>query len=254
MNSHHHSTNPVNVNAPSNQSGRNFLVSRQDSSSRAFAPVGILCCLPTDGFIFEYLDEFLAAPSSRPLGGLPLGNSPFVSPRLYPVFAERIIGAHRIDKPDKLESLGLDSTASDIEILSRSEGVRPVDPIRLTELVDLSSGVIDLNFFVHGVRYQEDFESILAGLETGSPLSLVPEPGNKADVNAILVTAQGRPIGYVPHALSLLLTSSRGLSAEVVRVNSPQVGGNLRLLVHVHGAVDAEFEWPWQRHATLPHR
>lgn len=253
MNSLHNTASAVTSNGSSNQSGRDFLVSRQDFRSRAFTPVGILCCLPTGGFIFEYLEDFLGAPDSQPLGGLPLGNSPFISPRLFPVFAERIIGAHRIDKPDKLKSLGLESTASDIEILSRSEGVRPVDAIRLTELVDISSGVIDLYFFVHGVRYQQDFESVLATLHTGSPLSLIPEPGNKADANAILVKTEGRPIGYVPHALSHLLSSGHELSANVVRVNSPQVGANLRLLVHVGGTIGSEFKWPWQRHATYPH-
>ena len=230
--------------------GRNFLVSRQDAHSRTFNPVGILCA-QSDGFIFEYLDQFLAGANPQALGGLALAKSPFVSPRLYPVFAERIIGAHRVDKNAKLESLGLTQTACDIDILSRSEGVRPVDPIRLTELIDLSTGIIDLKFFVHGVRYQANFEEVLSGLQEGSPLELIPEPQNKADANAILVTASERAIGYVPHALSLLLSSSNVLNANVVRVNSPEVGGNLRLLVHVEGQVETGFEWPWQRQTTV---
>jgi hypothetical protein len=234
----------------SNSHGRNFLVSRQDAESRAFKPVGILCA-QTDGFIFEYFEEFLAGENPQALGGLALDKSPFVSPRLYPVFAERITGAHRVDKDAKLESLGLTQTASDLDILSRSEGVRPVDSIRLTELIDLSTGVIDLKFFVHGVRYQPKFEEVLSDLRVGSPLKLVPEPNNEADSSAILIAANGRPIGYVPHALSLLLSLSNATHANVVRVNSPAVGGNLRLLVHVEGNVDTEFEWPWHREATI---
>ena len=143
-------TTESSTGAAASRETRSFVVNRQDSQTRAFTPVGILTALPAI-FSFEYLDTFLSSEQPLALGGLPLVAGPFVSERLFPVFAQRIIGAHRVDRPENLASLGLSIDASDLEILSRSGGVRAVDSIRLTGLPDTSTGKIDLRFFVHGV-------------------------------------------------------------------------------------------------------
>lgn len=227
-------------------SSREFLVTRQDGVSRSFDPIGILCA-QRDAFIFEYLRSFLEQSDPRPLGGFPLELTPFVSNHLFPLFSQRIIGAHRVDREVELRSLGLSIEASDLDILSRSEGVRPVDAIRLTELVDLSSGNIDLKFFAHGVRYENQYEETLSHLESGQLLEFVPEHQNIADTAAIRIVSNGRPIGYVPSTLSALFRSSEFSQTQVAQVNSSEVGPNLRLLVHAAGRVNPEFVWPWQR-------
>ncbi len=234
--------------APSHKA-RSFVVSRQDSQTRAFTAVGILTALPVT-FSFEYLGSFLSSEQPLGLGGLPLAVGPFVSERLFPVFAQRIIGAHRVDRPENLESLGLSLDSSDLEILSRSEGARPVDSIRLTELPDTSTGKIDLKFFVHGVRYQKNIESVPSELHIGDCVELVRETENPFDEYATLVTTQGKTIGYVPSALSVLISAASDFRGQVSHVNPASFGSNLRVLIHVQGSVDSQFLWPWQVNVT----
>jgi len=224
---------------------RSFVVSRQDSQTRAFTAVGILTALPAT-FSFEYLGSFLSSEQPLALGGLPLAVGPFVSERLFPVFAQRIIGAHRVDRPENLASLGLSLDASDLEILSRSEGARAVDSIRLTELPETSTGKIDLKFFVHGVRYQANIESLLSELHVGDCVEFVRETENPFDEYATLINTQGKTIGYVPSALSVLISAASDFRGYVSQVNPASFGSNLRVLIHVQGTVDPQFIWPWQ--------
>lgn len=235
--------NTQSINSHANP--RIFLVSRQDPTTRTFEPVGILSALP-GSYFFEYLHAFQSAAGARALGGLPLNSTPFSSHELFPVFANRIIGAHRVDRPENLESLGLAESATDIEILSRSEGSRPVDTIRLTELPDLTSGTFDLRFFVHGIRYQVNIDALLGELSVGDPVFFDHDRENSHDPFATLVTSGGKKLGYVPRALSPLLSVAVELHGNVSQINDPSAGADLRLMIRVVGTVDKEFTWPWQ--------
>ncbi len=63
---------------------------------------------------------------------------------------------------------------------------------------------------------------VRAQLKVGDALSLVREPGNRHDANAIRIDWRGRPLGYVPRAANRALAAAldRGepLSARISRL------------------------------------
>ena len=51
------------------------------------------------------------------------------------------------------------------------------------------------------MRYQEDASDAIDQLRPGDELALEPEPDNPIDPNAVLVTADGTRLGWVPNPL-----------------------------------------------------
>lgn len=213
-----------------------LLVSRQDPVTRRFASVG---ALEFDGrqFAFTYDDQ-----ARRALPGLPLGRV-HVSDTLFPIFAERVIDPHRPDRAETLGHLGLPPDAGPFEVLAVSGGSRTGDTYELTPLPHV--GRVDLPFLVHGVRYLSSEErALIDSLRSGERLSLRGEPDNPVNRQAVLVTREGAKLGYVPDPLLVYVHDIMSGEHELLveRVNPPEAGLHMRLLVRLSGQYSARHE------------
>lgn len=210
---------------------RRLLVTRRDASSGHYEAVGEL----TRGecnFTFAYRHGV-----ARPLPGLPLGRGPFISPELFPLFSHRVISPRRADHDDYLAGLDLEPQASPFEVLVRSGGRSAVDTLELTPVPE--PGPVDLSFLVHGIRHLSDSERAhIDTLTRGQRLHLQPAPETPTDPQAVLVTEEGRRLGYVPRPLTEyvhpIIRGEHALTVE--RVNDPGVGFHMRLLVRLVGS------------------
>ena len=206
-----------------------LLVSRQDPKTRAFVRVGTLG-FDGEQYTFTYEDS-----ATRALPGLPLGRT-HASEALFPIFAERVIDPHRPEKAETLDHLGLAAEAGPFEVFAGSGGGRTGDSYELTPLPH--PGPVSLPFLVHGVRYLTDQErASIDGLQPGDRLSVRQEPGNPVNVRALLVTQDGVRLGYVPDPLLDYVHDIIATDYELLveRVNPPEAGLHMRLLVRLTG-------------------
>jgi hypothetical protein len=93
--------------------------------------------------------------------------------------------------------------------------------------------VLLLNCEIAGVQYAGS-AGLVANLQLGDTLNLEREPGNRFDMNAVLVTEDGTKLGYVPkiHAamVSRLLEANCDMIAQVTQIN--------RQAEHIRGLVE----------------
>ncbi|MDN5796945.1 MAG: hypothetical protein L0H79_14465 [Intrasporangium sp.] len=208
-----------------------LLVTRQDPKTRRYQALGELT-LRDGQYVFTYYD---GAPVELP--GLRRGRE-HMSETLFPVFGERVMSSHRRDHRRAMEQLDLGPDAEPFEVLAVSGGRRTGDTYELTPLPE--PGVVDLPFFVHGVRYLTDVErACLDQLTPGQRLRFEPEESNPKNSRALLVASDGTRLGYVPDPL--LEVVRRVMAGEhvlqVVRVNLPDAGLHQRLLVRLTGTL-----------------
>lgn len=230
---------------------RRVLVTRKVEG--IYRALGFLDECADRSFAFVYLAEAVTADWFVPLPGL--GNTSHVhrSERLFPIFASRVIGLGRPDRPNTLEVLDLALESTPFEILERSGGRRVGDAIEVLPVPRIDpSGHLRVEFFVHGVRYID--EAALRALESLAPgdlLRLAPEPDNPADARAICVSDQHANfrLGYVPAPLTGLVgdvLSTHGSTLRVVRANGAEAGFHFRLLVELEGTLPAGHPGPFR--------
>jgi hypothetical protein len=219
---------------------RRFVVAWQDPQTRRFESIGLLEVADRE-FRFHYLPRAREIVSLRPLPGFPDQTRTYTSPRLFVLFAQRLMNRRRPDYPAWLELLGLPQGAPDLDVLARSEGRRLGDNIALIpEPVVDGRGVSTATFFVHGLRHRmgddPQVEPLLGRLRQGQLLRLAAEPGNPVNPLAVMVCESTVSLGWVPdplvaYANTLLETSEPKVVVE--RINGPDAPPNLRLLVTV---------------------
>jgi hypothetical protein len=217
-----------------------LIVTWQEPESRLYRAVGVLE-QRVDGFEFAYLRNAVARPGFLPFLGFPDLRLRYRSPRLFPLFAERVMDPARSDRPAWLEALGLEPDVGPMEILARSGGHRAGDTIELLPEPSVSpAGVAETLFLVHGVRHQAGASEHIDHLRAGDPLALAVDEDNPINDRALLVTAENRPLGWVPDPLLPFVHDLRLFGDPEVRVeraNGPEVGSHLRLLVRIRGHV-----------------
>lgn len=209
-----------------------LLVTRQDPETRKYKTVGVLE-LREETYTFEY-----DTGATRPLPGLDLGRT-HTSTSLFPVFAERVMSPMRPDQLTTLEQLDLGPDATPFEVLATSGGRRTGDTYELIPLPQ--PGPVSFKFLVHGVRYLTETEQArIDDLVPGMHLTLVPEPTNEYNDRAVLVTDAGERLGYVPDPLveQVHRTLVHDCTVTLVRVNPPEAGYHMRLLVRLDGLMD----------------
>lgn len=219
-----------------------LLVTEKDTVG-LYRPVGFLDADPTSegtAYAFAYLRVAVERADFRPLLGFADPSRQFRSEGLFPLFAERIMDPRRPEHPVFLAALGLSDEASPLEVLSRSGGQRAGDGIMLIPVpVVEEAGSASCTFLVHGVRHVEGGEARISHLRVGDTLSLVSDRDNDVNARALLVTEKsGEPLGWVPDPLLDFVHLVQGPRITVVRVNGPEVGTRLRLLVRLDGIAD----------------
>jgi hypothetical protein len=139
-----------------------------------------------------------------------------------------------------LKALALPPEAELLDVLGRSGGRRKADKVQVAEIPRAAGdGSTTFDFLVHGSRFPPAGEAAvstaLAATLVGDVLTLVPEPDNPVNPDALLVaTLAGVPSGWVPDLLVPYVNSIReagGWALSVRRVNQPDTAWHAR---HAH--------------------
>ena len=176
----------------------------QDPNSRRNFTVGKLT--HNEKYIFAYVPE---AKEAKKFGWEYLKafpeNKEYISDTLFPAFSSRLPDRKRRDIGTILKKYSLDSY-DDFELLRRSGAKLPIDTYRFIDPIFPEDESIQRDFFIMGVHYYVDCANesykYLQSL-VGKYLSLIPEPENEHDPNAIYIAdGNGKKIGYVPRYYS----------------------------------------------------
>lgn len=210
---------------------RRLLVTRRDPETASYETVGELAETTDGKYSFQYHPH-----TRRPMPGMPDLSEVYTSSRLFPTFDHRVISPRRADHDGYLNGLNLPPDATPFEVLARSGGRSAVDTYELTPVPE--PGPVELLFLVHGIRHLEPSEQdAVDQLQHGDKLELRLEPENPVDDQAVLVTRLGCRLGWVPSPLvpyiRQIMTSACSLNVE--RLNPPEAGFHMRLLVKVTG-------------------
>jgi hypothetical protein len=174
------------------------------------------------------------------------------SESLFPFFTNRLMSRKRPDFPAHLERLGLDASADDMTILSRSGGTRATDSIELFPLpsFDPVTNRLFILFWMHGFRYlSPEQQARVLQLQPEEPLELRPERDNLVDPSAVQIfTTDNVAVGWVPRYLASDATHQLRLAdalpnfrSFVERVNQDPAPMQQRLLCRLESVGSANF-------------
>lgn len=251
---------------------RRMIVAWQDPQTRRIVPIGVLSH-DDAGYGFAYLDGVRDIEGFRPLLGFRDLNRPYTSETLFHLFAQRAMSPRRPDYVRYISELGLAPDDDEPwEQLARSHGRREVDRLQLFPVPKVVNGTVRCSFLVHGTRHVAQNEIVrdgvaqrveptyvertLSALVPGQELRLEPEPTNSHNPDALLVTASGEVIGWVPDLLLEDLHRLRqraDVSARVQRVNGPEAPAHMRVLAELSATGIDGFEFfAGPRWRTIP--
>jgi hypothetical protein len=194
---------------------------------------------------FSYLARVAADPTFVQIVGFRDVRRRYISERLFPSFADRVMSAKRPDRPQYLEALDLDADADAWEILTASGGHREGDPIELVPLprFDRITGETSAHFLAHGVRHRNaEASDRITAMPAGYRLGLELDPANPYNPHAIKIVDRGMHLGFVPDPLldyvhSVMASGTYDLT--VVRANPSETHPHLRLLLRLAGRCHA---------------
>jgi len=184
---------------------RKLLLFWQNPQSREWFTVGLLEYVKGK-YLFSYSksarDLYLAG-DFVPFGVMQDFDKIYTSETLFPLFKNRLLDKSRPEYGEYLSWLGLSpDTATDMDELSRSGGVRATDQLQILPYPERSfSGGYQVDFFVHGLRHiNKKGAERVALLKEGEELLLVKEDDNEFDSLALAVSTESPPviIGYCP--------------------------------------------------------
>lgn len=219
---------------------RRFAITWRNRLKRQIAPVAVLDDLG-ELYRFQYLDGVQEVDGFRPFVGFPDFRGVYTSKRLWPFFELRVMDRKRPDFAEYASWLGLTSTASTLDILSRSGGGNKADSVHLVEAPTIASdGETESIFLARGVRYALDehgTEAAAAALQPGDKLQLGDDFGNEANPRALLLqTCAGESVGWVPDLLVDYARQLREAGGTVQLLqNNREAPAHARLLVKLSG-------------------
>lgn len=221
---------------------RRFGIAWRNSVARSIHDVAVLDANP-HGFRFQYREDAALVEGFRPFIGFPELEHVYESPRLWPFFDLRVMDRRRPDYVQFLKWLGLPAEADRLDVLARHGGWRKGDTVTLAEAPPVDSdGLTSATFIVRGsghVDRSHGFEKVVDRLQSGELLGVRDDATNVANSAAILLTAAGVPVGWVP---DLLIEYARevvtsGGTVTVLQNNGPKAPWHVRLLVRIDGKV-----------------
>lgn len=222
-----------------------LIVAWQNQETRLISAVGVLEAGLDPGYRFRYLRRAADVRAFQPFLGFPDLTAVYESARLFPFFSQRIMSDRRPDFSLYLRQLHLDEDASPWEQLARSGGRRTGDTVQLFPVpVVRPDGSTTCRFLVHGIRHVGS--GVLPPLRPGDALTVLPEPSNPVNPDAVLVcSAAGERLGYVPDLLvDYLHVVARAGEFELVveHVNGPEAPRGLRLLARLEGSTPPGYQ------------
>ncbi|WP_373139643.1 hypothetical protein [Mycobacterium marinum] len=221
---------------------RRFAITWRNRLKRQIAPVAVLDYLG-DYYCFQYLHGAREVDGFRPFVGFPDFSGVYISKRLWPFFELRTMDRKRPDFAEYASWLGLSSTASTLDILSRSGGGNKGDSVQLVEAPTIADdGETASIFLARGVRYalaEHGTAAAAAALQPGDKLQLGDDFGNEANPRAVLLqTCAGESVGWVPDLLVDYARQLREAGGMVQLLqNNWEAPPHARLLVKLSGRV-----------------
>ena len=232
-----------------------FLAWQDKGMSRQWFPVGRLDAdINRPLYRFRYIKGAKRAKEEAGFPELlefPNLEERYDSPRLFPLFQNRVINRARPDFADYLSYLDLREEADPIEILSTSGGSRVTDAYEVfPKLEKDEDGSFVCRFFLHGWRHvnvpaQDRIERLEAGEQLYVTLELTnPETGFAVQIQ----TDDYHMIGWAPRYLvedlvKAMAESPGKYSAKVVRVNPLPPPSKQRVLIEMSGR--------WNKHEPM---
>lgn len=178
-------------------------------------------------YIFNYVSDYKKL---EEMGFVPIMpfldfEAEYVSNKLFPAFSCRLPDPKRKDINDILKKYNLTKYDS-FELLSRSEGRSPSDKLEFIEEIDLSQSYTSKDFFIAGVSHGEfcNHEECIKDIQClNGSISLIPEPSNPYDSNAVKVMIGSKKLGYIPlyhsKAISTAITIGMNINCKIIETN-----------------------------------
>lgn len=226
-----------------------LFVAWQQPDSKEWIPVARLE-FNGSTYAFSYTQGIFRAKNFRPFSGLRKIDSMYESPKIFPLFSNRLISKSRPEFNDYLRWLGLSDMKDDpMGMLALTGGIRGTDSIELFQPPAVSEqGEYKLEFFSRGLSHlpRAAIERI-ASLQKGERIFLMLDPQNDFDTNAVAMRT-GTPstfLGYCPkyyaQDLSTLLADPECRLMVTVKCVSIDAPSNMRLLCSVTADVPDVF-------------
>ena len=201
-------------------------------------------------YSFSYTQGIFRAKNFRLFSGLQRTDLVYESPRLFPLFSNRLISKSRPEFKEYLRWLGLpDMTEDPMAILALTGGIRGTDSIELFQPPTVSEhGEYKLEFFTRSLSHlpAAAIERI-AALQKGERIYLMPDPQNDFDIKAVAMRTETPStfLGYCPkyyaQDLSTLLANPECELTVKVKCVNLDAPSNMRLLCSVTANVLSEF-------------
>ena len=198
-----------------------------DSKPVRMIPIGILS--RNGAFEFRYVAGvqrafelgFVTSPE------FPHTDRVYHSDQLFAIFRNRLMNRRRLG--EYLEAMELSGNPDPLVEMARTGGKRATDRFRVVSIPEPVEGQISLIFFAVGVSQppiSQHWEERIKPLQADQVLSLVRDPENEYDSNAIKMESEKGLVGWVPayyaRALAELLDGdATSLECRVRRVNYP---------------------------------
>jgi hypothetical protein len=234
---------------------RRFGIAWRNRVLRSIHDVAVLDA-DAGGYQFQYRADVKRVEEFQPFIGFPDLGRVYKSERLWPFFDLRVMDRKRPDYEQYVNWLGLSTGADRLDILARNGGEQKGDTVSLAEAPAVDdSGETAATFIARGSGYavrSSESQSAVAVLRRGQTLDAQDDTTNEANPAAILLTAAGAPVGWIP---DLLIEYARevvrsGGRITVLQNNGPSAPWHMRLLVRVSGRVAPGWspfsgvEWP----------
>lgn len=116
--------------------------------------------------------------------------------------------------------------------MARTGGGRATDTFHLVEDFAPQEGLASGRFFVSGIQHQAEGEDVAGFLRPGTRLQLRDEPTNPYNERAIVLDAEGKPLGWIPDwVVDEVHRLRRGAGAVRVTVEQVNLDAPARLRV-----------------------
>ncbi|MGK7905513.1 MAG: DNA-binding protein [Hormoscilla sp.] len=229
---------------------KTLFIAWQDGNSGTWFPIGRLTF---DGreYKFAYTHGLREAQNRcgfQPLLCFPNPQEVYTSPKLFPLFSNRVRSRSRPDYPDFAQWLNMSTEEYDpIALLSRSGGQRVTDKFEVFPLPETdANGHYHMHFFARGLGQLPDYLiERINRLQEGEQLYMLQDLQNIYSRHALVLRTEDKfLVGYCPpyllddDSLEIIQQQPELVKIHVDRVNSKQTPLQFRLLCHMTA------QWP----------
>ncbi|HPE58851.1 MAG TPA: HIRAN domain-containing protein [Thiolinea sp.] len=229
---------------------KRLLLFWQNPQSRRWMTLGLLE-KREDVYTFHYSLSAQKTPEFIPFGVMNDLSKTYEARELFPIFKNRLLAKNRPEFAEYMDWLNLDrESASDMDELSKSGGIRATDNLQLFPYPEEQDGKYIVEFFVHGIRYVPARQmDRISALKSGDGLFLMKDVQNRADALALAIRTDDPPeiIGYCP---SFFTQDINRLLKILPAVDVRLTVGKVNLVAPLQYRLLCRLESPWPENFT----